>query len=123
MLPGAGDDPRGELVRPYAVTRGRTEPTRDIAIEAILVTTARGVQEAPFAGRHKQLIAQLCSNSPLSLAEISSHLRVPIGVARVLVADMAAEGLLAVYQQSEEEENQGERIEMLERILGALQRL
>jgi hypothetical protein len=87
------------------------------------VTTARGVQEAPFAGRHKQLIAQLCSNSPLSLAEISSHLRVPIGVARVLVADMAAEGLLAVYQQSEEEENQGERIEMLERILGALQRL
>jgi hypothetical protein len=101
MLPGAGDDPRGELVRPYAVTRGRTEPTRDIAIEAILVTTARGAQ---------------------SLAEISSHLRVPIGVARVLVADMASEGLLAVYQQSDDE-SQGERIEMLERILGALQRL
>src|SRR5690554_985697 len=122
MLPGSGDDPRGELVRPYAVTRGRTEPTRDIAIEAILVTTARGAQEAPYAGRHKHLIAQLCSHSPLSLAEISSHLRVPIGVARVLVADMASEGLLAVYQQSDDE-SQGDRIEMLERILGALQRL
>jgi hypothetical protein len=122
MQPDSGDDPRGELVRPYAVTRGRTEPTRDIAIEAILVTTARGAQEAPYAGRHKHLIAQLCSHSPLSLAEISSHLRVPIGVARVLVADMASEGLLAVYQQSDDG-SQGERIEMLERILGALQRL
>jgi hypothetical protein len=122
MLPDAGDDPRGELVRPYAVTRGRTEPTRDIAIEAILVTTARGAQEAPYAGRHKYLIAQLCSQRPLSLAEISSHLRVPIGVTRVLVADMAAEGMVTVYQQGENESG-AERMEMLERILGALQRL
>jgi hypothetical protein len=122
MLPDSGDDPRGELVRPYAVTRGRTEPTRDIAIEAILVTTARGAQEAPYAGRHKYLIAQLCGQRPLSLAEISSHLRVPIGVTRVLVADMAAEGMVTVYQQSENESG-AERMEMLERILGALQRL
>lgn len=122
MQPDPGDDPRGELVRPYAVTRGRTEPSRDIAIEAILVTTTRGAQEAPYAGRHKHLIAQLCGQRPLSLAEISSHLRVPLGVTRVLVADMAAEGMLAVYQQSEDESH-GERMEMLERIRGALQRL
>jgi hypothetical protein len=122
MLPDPGDDPRGELVRPYAVTRGRTEPTRDIAIEAILVTTTRGAQEAPYAGRHKHLIAQFCGHRPLSLAEISSHLRLPLGVTRVLVADMAAEGMLAVYQQPEDESH-GERMEMLERIRGALQRL
>jgi hypothetical protein len=122
MQPDAGEDPRGELVRPYAVTRGRTEPTRDIAIEAILVTTTRGMQEAPYAGRHKHLIAQYCSQRPLSLAEISSHLRLPLGVTRVLVADMAAEGMLAIYQQSEEESH-SERIEILERIRGALQRL
>lgn len=122
MQPDSGDDPRGELVRPYAVTRGRTEPTRDIAIEAILVTTARGAQEAPYAGRHKHLIAQLCGQRPLSLAEISSHMRMPIGVTRVLVADMASEGMLTLYQPSEDESG-AERIDMLERILGALQRL
>src|SRR6266516_2638738 len=49
------DDPRGALVRPYAVTRGRTEPQRDIAIEAVLVTTVRGKQEARFAGRDRRV--------------------------------------------------------------------
>jgi hypothetical protein len=122
MLPDRGDDPRGELVRPYAVTRGRTEPSRDIAIEAILVTTRRGVQEAPFAGRHKELIAHLCGQRPQALAEISSHLRVPIGVARVLVADMAAEGLLALHEPTGYESH-SQRMETLERILGGLQQL
>ncbi len=123
MLPERGDDPRGELVRPYAVTRGRTEPVREIAIEAILVTTDRGVQEGPYAGRHKQMIAHLCRQRPQSLAEISSHLRVPLGVARVLVADMTHEGMLVLHEQNASEVAPAERIEMLERILGALQRL
>jgi len=123
VQPDRGDDPRGELVRPYAVTRGRTEPVREIAMEAILVTTDRGVQEAPYVGRHKQLIAHLCRQRPQSLAEISSHLRLPIGVARVLAADMAAEGLVVLHEQSANDVGTGQRMEMLGRILGALQRL
>ncbi len=37
------EDLRGVLVRPYALTRGRTEPLRKIAIEAILLTEALAI--------------------------------------------------------------------------------
>ena len=36
------DEPTGALVRPYAVTRGRTRPKLEIAIEALVETTVRG---------------------------------------------------------------------------------
>lgn len=115
------DDPRGALVRPYAVTRGRTEPQRDIAIEAVLVTTARGKQEARFAGRDKQVIASLCDGRAQSLAEIAAYTRLPLGVSRVLVADMVADGLLALHNPVEAQS--GDRMELLERVLSGLRRL
>jgi Protein of unknown function (DUF742) len=117
----AGADPRGALVRPYAVTRGRTEPQRDIAIEAVLVTTARGKQESRFAGRDKQVIASLCEGRAQSLAEIAAYTRLPLGVSRVLVADMVTDGLLALHDQ--EVARGDERMELLERVLSGLRRL
>ena len=39
---GPGEEPTGALVRPYAVTGGRTRPRVDIAIEALVETTQRG---------------------------------------------------------------------------------
>jgi hypothetical protein len=115
------EDPRGALVRPYAVTRGRTEPQRDIAIEAVLVTTARGKQEARFAGRDKQVIGSLCDGRAQSLAEIAAYTRLPLGVSRVLVADMVADGLLALHNPVES--HAGNRMELLERVLSGLRRL
>jgi hypothetical protein len=116
------NDPRGELVRPYAVTRGRTEPRRDIAIEAVLVTTMVGHQEARFAGHDKQRIAGLCDNRALSLAEIAAYTRLPLGVTRVLVADMIADGLLALHEPALAEGYE-DRMELLERVLSGLRRL
>jgi hypothetical protein len=114
------DDPRGALVRPYAVTRGRTEPSRKIAIEAILLTTARGQHESRSAGRDKQVIASLCGR-PQSLAEIAAYTRLPLGVSRVLVADMVADGLLDLHEPVEALGD--ERMEVLERVLSGLRRL
>jgi hypothetical protein len=116
-----GEDPRGALVRPYAVTRGRTEPQRDIAIEAILVITPRGKQEARFAGRDKHTIASLCDARAQSLAEIAAHTRLPLGVSRVLIADMVADGLLALHNPVRVQGS--DRMELLERVLGGLRRL
>jgi hypothetical protein len=121
-MDGPRSDPRGSLIRPYAVTRGRTEPARDIAIEAVLVTTAQGRQEAAFAGRDKHMIANLCDGRALSLAEIASHLRVPLGVARVLVADMTSEGMLTLHEPNVSEGYE-ERMELLERVLSGLRKL
>lgn len=122
MGPGGRNDPRGELVRPYAVTRGRTEPRRDIAIEAVLVTSAAGQMEARFAGHDKQRIAGLCDNRALSLAEIAAYTRLPLGVTRVLVADMVADGLLALHEPSIIDGYE-DRMELLERVLSGLRRL
>lgn len=117
-----GRDPRWQLIRPYTLTRGRTQPTREIAIEAILVTTPRGCQEAAFAGRDKQMIATLCDRRALSLAEIASYMRVPLGVARVLVADMVTEGMLTLHKTTVNDGYE-DRTELLKRVLSGLRKL
>jgi hypothetical protein len=116
------EDPRGALVRPYAVTRGRTEPARDIAIEAILTTTPRGRQESMYAGRDKHMIATMCDGRPQSLAEVAARMRVPLGVARVLISDMTVDGLLALHEPAMEDDY-NDRLDMLERVLSGLRRL
>jgi Protein of unknown function (DUF742) len=115
-------DPRGNLVRPYVVTRGRTEPRRDIPIEAVLVASQGGVQEARFAGHDKYRIAVLCEPRAQSLAEIAARSRLPLGVARVLVADMVTDGLLSLHSATP---RQGftERMDLLERVLSGLRKL
>ena len=109
-------------MRPYAVTRGRTEPVQNIAIEAVFTTTHRGRQEGAFAGRDKHTIAVMCDGRPQSLAEVAAMMRMPLGVTRVLVSDMAVDGLLAIHGPAEEDDDE-DRLDMLERVLGGLRRL
>ncbi|MEV4535950.1 DUF742 domain-containing protein [Asanoa sp. NPDC049518] len=121
MEPPHGD-PRGALVRPYAVTRGRTEPSRHIALEAVLTASAHAVTEARFAGHDKYRIAQICQATPQSLAEIAAYTRLPLGVARVIVADMVGERLLTLHSAAPAQRFE-ERMELLERVLSGLRRL
>jgi hypothetical protein len=120
------DEPTGALVRPYAVTRGRTRPRLEIAIEALVETTMRGrsAQSAKGqSGREHQHIASLCDGRLQSLAEIAARMQLPLGVARVLIADMAADGLVAVYEPTSFETNDAVGTELLERVLSGLRRL
>src|SRR5256885_13303099 len=68
------DEPTGALVRPYAVTRGRTRPRLDIALEALVETTVRGRNSVgpngPQHGREQQYIASLCDGLPTCLVVI-----------------------------------------------------
>jgi hypothetical protein len=86
------------------------------------VTSARGKQEARFAGRDKQMVASLCDGRAQSLAEIAVYLRMPLGVTRVIVADMVADGLLALHDPTAVR-SQGDRMDLLERVLSGLRRL
>ncbi|MFJ6195676.1 DUF742 domain-containing protein [Micromonospora sp. NPDC092111] len=115
-------DPRGALVRPYAVTRGRTEPSRDIALEAVLTSSPTQVAESRFAGHDKHRIATVCEGRAQSLAEIAAYTRMPLGVARVLVADLVADGLLTLHTAAPAEGFE-ERMEILGRVLSGLRRL
>src|SRR5690349_20336245 len=87
------------LVRPYALTRGRTRSGRgDLALEALV----RGVDGAsdPASTPERRRILELSTASLLSVAELSAHLSLPLGVVRVLVGDLADEGLLVVHTGS-----------------------
>ncbi|GAA0817023.1 DUF742 domain-containing protein [Spirilliplanes yamanashiensis] len=121
------DEPTGALVRPYAVTRGRTRPRLEIALEALVETTNRGRTGASgvgSTGNEHQYIAAMCDNGLQSLAEIAARMHMPLGVARVIVADMAADGLVAVHEPTSlEDEPDAVGTELLERVLSGLRRL
>ena len=109
-------------MRPYAVTRGRTEPIRDIPIEAVLIASAAAVQEARFAGHDKYRLAVLCEPKAQSLAELSALTRMPLGVTRVLVADLVADGLLQLHSAAPKT-GFTERLDLLGRVLSGLRKL
>ena len=119
------EEPTGALVRPYAVTGGRTRPRVEIAIEALVETTPRGRsrQDNLLQGREQQYIVTLCDGRLQSLAEISARMQLPLGVARVLVADMAADGMVAVYEPTSLDGNDAVGTELLERVLSGLRKL
>ena len=123
---GERDEPTGALARPYAVTRGRTRPKLAIAIDALVETTVRGraANSRPGGGgQEQQYISTLCDGRVQSLAEIAARMQLPLGVARVIVADMAADGLVAVYEPTSLDENDAVGTELLERVLSGLRRL
>ena len=67
----------------------------------------------------RRKIVELCA-TPQSIAEVSAHLSIPLGVARVLVGDLAAEGLLAVRDASAAAASD---VSLLERVLNGLKAL
>ena len=119
------DEPTGALVRPYTVTRGRTRPRLEIPLEALVETTPQGRAGGYRSdhGREHQHIATLCDGRLQSLAEIAARMQLPLGVARVLIADMAADGLVAVHQPAWLDSNEAVGTELLERVLSGLRRL
>jgi Protein of unknown function (DUF742) len=121
------DEPTGALVRPYAVTRGRTRPKLEIALEALVETTVRGrnavTRDGSSHGREHQYIATLCDGRLQSLAEVAARMQLPLGVARVLIADMASDGLVAVYEPTSFDSDDSVGTELLERVLSGLRRL
>ena len=112
----------GRLLRPYALTRGRARPSHgsDLELEALVSTTMIGeTMHLPAPEPHS--IALLC-REPLSLAEIAAHMKLPIGVVRVLVADMAHQGMVEIYRPARVGTG-GPDIPLLERVLDGLRRV
>jgi hypothetical protein len=59
-----------------------------------------------------------------SVAEVSALLAMPLGVARILVADLAEAGLVAIHQPGHEGEPGGQPdVTLLERVLSGLRKL
>lgn len=88
------DDMAGPVVRPYAMTRGRTRPARGTFDLITVVVAARdaGTAEVGFGPEHLAIL-RLCER-PLSVAEVAAKLNLPAGTIRVLLGDLFDQGLI-----------------------------
>ncbi|MGH3916987.1 MAG: DUF742 domain-containing protein [Pseudonocardiaceae bacterium] len=105
-------------VRPYTWTRGRTRPVYDLAVETLVSTSSRG--PALTSVEHRS-VAELCS-APRSVAEVAALLKLPLGVARVLLGDMADLGLVVVHRTGTDSGDAPD-FTFMERVLSGLRRL
>jgi hypothetical protein len=112
-------EPPPRVVPVYAITHGRTRSNgQDLPLESMVTTTAEGVAALDRLQFEQAHIVRFCQR-PLSVAEVAAHLRVPLGVARVLVSDLSAVGFLAVHVPSVPVEGR-RRVEVLERLVAGL---
>jgi Protein of unknown function (DUF742) len=108
------------LVRPYAVTGGRTKPSYQLQIEAMVSASHYEARDLSILSPECQSILGYCRDWR-SVAEISAVLRMPLGVARVLIGDMAMEGLVRVHQADHASGRPD--LNLLERVLSGLRKL
>jgi hypothetical protein len=111
------------LVRPYARTGGRTKPGRDLDLEALVLPTTNGREawDSPLLSPEHHSVIEICERS-VSVAEIAAQLRVPIGVARIIIADMVDLGLVEVLKTAAADGDERDPA-FLRRVLSGLQRL
>ncbi|MFF4586102.1 DUF742 domain-containing protein [Streptomyces sp. NPDC001388] len=94
------DNEAGPLVRPYAMTGGRTKPgPTGVRFDLIALVTldpgAPGTDGMALGPEHRTLIA-LCRTETQSVAELAAGADLPVGVVRVLLGDLLEFGCVTV---------------------------
>jgi len=108
-------------VRPYTWTRGRTKSGLDLAIETLVSTSPRGRAQAATLQVEHRAVAELCEQTR-SVAEVAALLSLPLGVARVVLGDMAGLGVVTVHQTASSAGSAPD-LALMERVLSGLRRL
>jgi Protein of unknown function (DUF742) len=106
------------LVRPYTWTNGRTAACRHLEIETLVSATGRPPDRIAAPEHHT--VVDLCAR-PRSVAELAALLAIPLGVARVLLADLADAGIVRVHGSADRDG--APDLDLMQRVLGALHRL
>jgi len=90
------DADAGPVVRPYAMTSGRTRPAKGtFDVVTIIVATRPASALAPGWGPEHMSTMEM-SQQPISVAEIAAHLDLPISVVRVFLGDLLHADLITV---------------------------
>lgn len=132
-LPVRGADRRSARVRPYSLTGGRTRSGHVLLVETFVASTAEldAVEECRALPKGSlrstvmpelQAIVELCRRMR-TVAEISALLRMPLGVVRVLLSDLADQGKIRVYGTGTGHGTGRPERALLERVLSGLRRL
>ncbi|WP_374775797.1 DUF742 domain-containing protein [Streptomyces sp. NBC_01310] len=121
-LPIRGADRRTARVRPYSLTGGRTRFTQVLHVETFVAALETKASEPQTPDRMPEMpaIVEVCRRMR-TIAEIAALLKLPLGVVRVLVSDLADQGRIRVYGTGHGT-GRPERA-LLERVLSGLRRL
>ncbi|UGT61850.1 DUF742 domain-containing protein [Nocardia asteroides] len=87
------EDDAGRVVRPYAVAAGRDREARhDLDMITLVKTVRSDIRVSRMEAEHVEIV-HLCAQ-PLSVAEVSARLRLPLFVTKVLICDLIEAGYL-----------------------------
>ncbi|WP_067651594.1 DUF742 domain-containing protein [Nocardia harenae] len=115
------DEAAGPLVRPYALTRGRTMgAAHDLDMLTVVVVT----YPAPVLRRVEPEYAEivrLCA-VPQSVAEVSATLKLPLAVTKILVGDLISENHLIFRAPVQADAGPGD-INILRAVLDGIRRI
>ncbi|TNC26983.1 DUF742 domain-containing protein [Amycolatopsis alkalitolerans] len=120
--PGRGQavkKPRSKRIRPYTLTGGRTRGRHQLLVETLIsVPRYDPALSDRLMPESKALYER--ARSQVSIAELSSLLSIPLGVVRVLVSDLAAQGAVFIHPTAHAYHHDRN---VLERILNGLKQL
>lgn len=90
----------GPVVRPYALTGGRTRPSGEAVDLLSLVHAAENpLADAMFLEPEHAGVLRLCRR-PTPVADLAADLDLPLGVVRILLSDMRERGLISIRRPS-----------------------
>jgi len=112
----SGDD-TGRLLRPYAITGGRTDAPKSLRLESLVRRTDQA--EGVSAQRWEAARIVAMADRPIAVIEVAARVGLPIGVAKVVIADLIAEGVLTTGPLPTETAFSS----VLERVLDGLDRI
>ncbi|MFB7594172.1 DUF742 domain-containing protein [Streptomyces sp. NPDC056160] len=133
QLPVRGGVRKPARVRPYSLTGGRTRFGHVLLVETFVASTAElgpaeerlELTSAPLSSRvmpEMRAIVELCRRMR-TVAEIAALLKMPLGVVRVLLSDLADQGKIRVYGTGTGHGTGRPDRALLERVLSGLRRL
>lgn len=117
------DDAAGPLVRPFAVTRGRTRSQRDDLNMITMVATTSYAFTVRLEPEEAEIIR--LAQVPQSLAELSAKIRLPLAVTKILVGDLLDDGLLISRSPSPTTTGRNGRpeVSMMQAVLDGLRKI
>lgn len=125
MMTLEGPQTEGRLIRPYAITGGRTgKDLPPIALEAMVAATPKG-QELKGQLRWEASRVIDLARGGLAVVELAARVDVPIGVIRVVVADLDKLGAVEVTDPLHEStpDTSDEYANLLKKVLDGIQSL
>ena len=113
------DEDAGRVARPYTVTGGRTRPRGERQFDLIDIVVATGAEpgEAFAPGPEHSHILSLCQR-PTVVAELTAAVGLPLGLVRVLLADLLYEDQISLSRQAQRTDRR-----LLQRVLDSLKAL